>query len=105
MEDYLVREIQTIVEKEPDATVAVITRRNRELERVLRLLESNDIAVSSERSIDIFHHPIGSVFFDLLTYLSDQSRIDALSRTVAVGMWGLSYKQSIDLIKLIKFII
>ncbi len=101
-EEYFVREIKKITVKEPNASVAIITRRNRELERVLRLLESNDIAVSSERSIDIFHHPVGSAFFDLITYLSDFSRIDALSRTISVGMWGLAFGQSIELARMVK---
>lgn len=102
MEEYLVRELQIIKKKEPNATVAIITRRNRELERVLRLLETHDIPVSSERSVDIFHHPVGRAFFDLLQYISDPSRVDALASTIAVGMWGLSHKESIDLIRALK---
>ncbi len=98
MEQYMISEIQKIIKKEPNATIALITRRNRELERVLRLLESYEIPVSSERSVDIFHHPVGSIFFDLIEYLVDQTRVDALSRTVALGMWGLSYKQSLEVV-------
>ena len=102
MEDYLVGELKNIVSSEPESTVAIITRRNRELERVLRLLETNDILVSSERSVDIFHHPIGRAFFDLLEFIADPSRMDALISTIVVGMWGLSYKESLDLVAKIK---
>jgi DNA helicase II / ATP-dependent DNA helicase PcrA len=102
MEEYLVEEIKKIIERESKASIAIITRRNRELERVLRLLESNGIPVSSERSVDIFHHPIGSIFFDLIGYISDPTRVDLLSQTVNVGMWGLSYEESIELIHKLK---
>ncbi|MDE2041427.1 MAG: ATP-dependent helicase, partial [Patescibacteria group bacterium] len=98
-ESYLVDQIKTISKGESKATVAVITRRNRDLERVIRLLESNGISVSSERSIDIFHHPIGTVFFDLIEYLVDPSKADALGRTLVAGMWSLEFDQSADLIK------
>ncbi len=71
IEKYLVQELETILKKEPAATVAIITRRNRDLERVIRLLESNHIPVSSERSVDIFHHSVGALFFDLIEFLAD----------------------------------
>ena len=99
IERYLVNELQTITKKEPQATIAIITRKNRDLERVIRLLESNHIPVSSERSVDIFHHPVGSAFFDLIEYLADPSRLDALGRTLAAGMWGLPFGESAALIK------
>ncbi len=97
MEEHLVKEIKKIVEKDKNATITIIVRRNRELEKVLRLLESNHIPVSSERSVDIFHHPLGDVFFELLQYLSDNSRTDALARTVVLGMWNLSLSKSLEL--------
>ncbi len=106
MEDYLVKELRSILENNSktgvESTVAIITRRNRDLERVLKLLESNHIPVSSERSVDIFHHPVGTIFFDLIEYLSDPSKEDALARTLVAGMWGISFDDSIILIKLLK---
>jgi len=99
IEQYLVGELQTIVEREPKATVAIITRRNRELERILHVLELHGIPVSSERSIDIFAHPIGSVFFDLMEYLADPLRTDALARTMIAGMWGLTLEDAATLIR------
>ncbi len=102
IEKYLVDNLRNIIKKEPDATVAIITRRNRELERVLRLLESNNIPVSSERSLDIFHHPIGVAFFDLVEYLIDPSRFDFLAKTLVVGMWGVSFQDSVEIIRALR---
>jgi DNA helicase-2/ATP-dependent DNA helicase PcrA len=101
-EDYLVHELKKISDTEPNATVAIITRRNRELERVLRLLESNNVPVSSERSVDIFHHPVGVAFFDLIEYITDPSRLDSLGKTIIAGLWDLSFEQSVVLIRAIR---
>ena len=101
-EKYLIKELRNISKNEPKATVAIITRRNRELERVIRVLESNNIPVSSERSLDIFHHPIGMAFFDLIEYIVDPSRVDALAKTLAIGMWGLSFGKAVEIIRLLR---
>jgi len=102
IESYLVKELQSIIENEPESTVAIITRRNRDLERIIRLLESAHIPISSERSVDIFHHPVGATFFDLLEYLNDSSQVDALGRTIAAGLWNLSFDDSVLINKLLR---
>ena len=51
IENYLVSELEKILKKETAATVAVITRRNRDLERVIRLLEMNHIPRSYRISL------------------------------------------------------
>ncbi|MDD5165683.1 MAG: ATP-dependent DNA helicase [Candidatus Pacebacteria bacterium] len=99
IEAQLVKELKEITEKEPGATVAIITRRNRDLERVIRLLESAHVPVSSERSVDIFHHPIGATFFDILEYLNDPSHVDSLGRTLVAGLWNISFENVAVLIK------
>jgi hypothetical protein len=66
------------------------------------LVELHGIEASSERSIDIFHHPVGNLFFDLLEFTLDPSRIDLLAKTVTAGLWGLSFSESISLIHKIK---
>jgi DNA helicase-2/ATP-dependent DNA helicase PcrA len=101
-EAYLVHELRDLMKGEPKATIAVIVRRNRELERVIRLLEFNRIPVSSERSVDIFTHPAGVPFFDMIQYLVDPTRTDALARTCMAGLWGLSFEGSIETSKLLK---
>jgi len=102
IESYLIKQLKEISLKEPEATIAIITRRNRDLERIIRLLESAHIPVSSERSVDIFHHPVGATFFDLIEYLYDSSRVDALGRTIAAGLWHLSFDDSILINKLLR---
>ncbi len=112
IEKYLVQQLKAIMGLDGGTigggadlnlpTVAIITRRNRDLERVLRLLESNGIPVSSERSVDIFHHPVGATFFDLIEYLSDPSKNDSLARTLAAGMWRLSFEDSAALIRMLR---
>lgn len=99
MEGYLVEKIREILKSDKDATVAVITRRNRDLERVIRVFESNLIPVSSQRSVDIFHHPVGAMFFELCEFLADQTRFDSLAKTIAAGMWNLPFDDRINFIK------
>lgn len=99
IERELVLRLRSILESEPEATIAIITRRNRDLERVIRLLESAHVPVSSERSVDIFHHPVGAIFFDLIEYLVDPSKSEALGRTLAAGLWNLPFEDSAKLIK------
>ena len=98
---HLIRELKAIEENNSQSTVAIIVRRNRDVDRIIRLLESNKISFSSERSIDIFTHPIGRLFFDLIEYISDQTRLDALARTVSAQMWNMRFEDSIRLIKLL----
>jgi DNA helicase-2/ATP-dependent DNA helicase PcrA len=108
IENYLVNELRKLTKEESNATVAIIVRRNRDLDRVIRLLESHGIPVSSERSVDIFSHPIGRLFFDLISYLADPSRIDALAKTIVAGMWkgpqgvDISYEQRAELVRGLK---
>ncbi len=99
MESYLVDELKRISSDEPDSSIAIITKRNRDLERVIKLLEFNSIPVSSERSVDIFHHPIGVTFFDLITYVHENDKYEYLARTLTTGMWGLNFDESIALSK------
>jgi DNA helicase-2/ATP-dependent DNA helicase PcrA len=102
MEKYLVETVGRIGLDDPKANIAVITRRNRELERVLRIFEDYGLKASSERSVDIFHHPIGAMFFDLLRFLSDPTDVSSLSRTIVSGMWGISFGKSIEIIRSLK---
>jgi DNA helicase-2/ATP-dependent DNA helicase PcrA len=99
IELHLVNELRALIEKEPKATVAIIVRRNRDLDRVIRLLESHHIPVSSERSVDIFSHPVGRLFFDLIEYLIDSSKTDALARTVIAGMWSIPFEKGTEVVK------
>ncbi|HEY4511242.1 MAG TPA: ATP-dependent DNA helicase [Candidatus Paceibacterota bacterium] len=98
-EAYLGEELQRITKEEPQASVAILTKTNRDLERVLRFLEKKGVPVASERNIDIFKHPIGNLFFEIIEFLSDGTRVDSLSKTLSAGLWGLSFEQSVECIK------
>src|SRR5574343_1397743 len=99
MESYLIDDVKRISEKEKDKTIAIIVRRNRDLDRIISIFEHNNIPLSSERSIDIFNHPIGRLFFDLIEYISDRTKIDLLSKTIVSGMWDISFDRSIEILR------
>ncbi len=98
-EDYLVKKVASLTKQFPQETIAIIVKKNRDLDRIIRILEANDIKVSSERTVDIFNHPIGQLFFDLIEYIVDPSRIDALAKTIALGLWGISIEEAATLIR------
>ncbi len=97
MEYYLVEELKKIVKEEPESSVAIITRRNRDLEKVIKILEFSGVPVSSERSVDIFHHPIGVIFFSLIEFVYDNASYESLAKTLSTGMWELDFDKSISL--------
>lgn len=101
-ENFLLNEIKSLLDKDNKISIAIITRRNKELDKIIRLFEKTNIPVSSERSIDIFHHPIGSLFFDLLSYINDPRLTDKLSKTILFGLWNIDFDNSIKIIKDIK---
>lgn len=102
VEKYFLDKLREIMEQEPHSSVAIITRRNRDLERVIALLEAEHIPVSSQRSVDIFRHPVGAAFFELLEYLCDESRVDSLAKTISAGMWGLSFEDLTFLVRALR---
>lgn len=102
MEAHLIHEVKRLRTEKPQASIAVIVRRNRELERVLALFERAGVSVSSERSVDIFAHPMGRVFFDLVEYCADPSRTDALARAMVAGCFGLSLVAAAELLRELK---
>jgi len=80
-------------------TVAIIVRRNRDLDRIIRLCEFHGIPISSERSVDIFNHPVGRLFFDLLEYIIDPTRVDLVANTIVAGMWGIDFATGTEIIR------
>ena len=101
-EEYLAKEINQITLKDPEASIAIITRKNRELEDIIRALTERGIKVSSERVINIFSHPVGLVFFSLIGFLNDSSETELLSRTIASGLWHLNFESETEAIKALK---
>lgn len=101
-ERYLVDELVRIRDREPARTVALITRTNRDVERLIVLLEKHGIPAASERGADIFSHPIGILFFDLIRYLADPSEVEALARTMIQGLWNLSFTDQARLTRIVR---
>ncbi|KND48233.1 MAG: DNA helicase II / ATP-dependent DNA helicase PcrA [Parcubacteria bacterium C7867-006] len=99
---FLVNELLKITENDPEATVAVILRWNRDVDYVLSLCEANGIKASAERGADVFASPIGVLYFKILEYLNDPSKTEALAETIAGGLWGLDFAKSNELIKKIR---
>ncbi len=99
---YLIDEIKTVLQNHPTKTIAIITRRNREIEHLLRLCERHDILASAERGIDIFSHPLGVLFFALIEFLADPGAIEALAKTIAGGLWNLNFETQTRLIRSVR---
>ena len=87
---------------EEGATCAVIVRRNRDVERVASLCDAYGIPAVSERGINIFIHPIGALFFELIDFISDPSQTESLAVTLAAGLWGIPFSRASTLIRLVK---
>lgn len=101
-EKFLVENISKILKNESHAQIAIITRRNREIEKLLGLLEENNIKAKAERGADIFSHPVGVLFFALLEFLSNPEKIEFLAQTIAGGLWDLEFENQVSLIKQIR---
>lgn len=100
--EHLAKEIRDILQKEKGSTVAVITKTNRDLERVVRFLEDKEIPVASERTVRIFEHPIGTLFFTLIEFLADPTRTEALAKTLAAGLWNVPFESRVECIRALK---
>jgi len=98
-DDYLVKKLKEIQGEKPESTVAVIVRKNREVEHILSLCENHNIKVSAERGTDIFTHSVGSLYFDLLEYVIDPTKIENLANTIAVGLWDIDFTKGTELIR------
>ena len=99
IEEHLVQELKQQLTKKDKESTAIIVKTNKDLERVIRLLENHNIPVSSLRNVNIFNHPVAMVFFDLVKFFLDPSDIESLSRTIVSGLWDLSFDESISIIK------
>lgn len=101
-ENFLVEKIKGFAKSNPDKTIAVIVRKNREVEQIFYLLQKSGLDVSAESGADIFSHPIGQIFFSLIEFLADPSKIEALAETLAGGLWSFSFSKRAMLIKSIR---
>ncbi len=98
-DEYMVEQIQNIIEKQPEKVSAVIVRRNSDVQRVLALLEQNNIPASAERGSDIFSDSVGLLTFSLLEFLMDPSKTESLAYCLGGGLWQLPIDDRVRLIK------
>lgn len=101
-EGWLVEKIKIIRDKDEEKTIAVITRGNRDVSKLLGILEANNIEAKAERGTDIFAHPLGRIYFSLLEYLINPENVESLAETIAHGLWDLDFKKQTELIKIIR---
>jgi DNA helicase-2/ATP-dependent DNA helicase PcrA len=96
-DSYLIGELKKVSKTEEKT--AVIVRWNRDVQYVLDLCQRNGIPASAERGADIFSHPLGALYFNLLQYLIDPTYVEGLAETLGAGLWNLSFQKSVELIK------
>lgn len=99
-EVILVERLKNIKEEDPESTIAIIVRRNSDVERLLTTLEESGIPAQAEKGANIFEHPIGQMYFALIDFLADPSKIESLADTFARGLWQLSFADQTKLIAL-----
>ncbi len=100
----LVERLKQFIAKNPssDLTAAVIVRRNRDVERIATLCEAHGVYAASERGVNVFLHPIGALFFELIRFLDDPSQAESLATTLASGLWNMEFVRSAELIRSVK---
>ncbi len=99
---YLVAKLKELQASKPEDKIAVIVRLNRDVRRVLSLLERNGLSAAAERGADLFAYPLGFLYFSLLEYLADPSRAESLAACVAGGLWDFNIETRASVIKDIK---
>ncbi|MDP3996322.1 MAG: ATP-dependent DNA helicase [bacterium] len=102
MENYLISETKKILKEDKGSEVAIITRTNNDLDKIIRLFNMSDVPFSAERNIDIFSSPLGSLFLDCLEFAADSSKTEALARSLSGGAWNVSFEDRIRLIRGLK---
>jgi DNA helicase-2/ATP-dependent DNA helicase PcrA len=98
-EKYLMCELRRIQKEEPEKTVAVISRTNKDVDRIVQRAEEEEVKISAERSIDIFSHPVGNLFFSLISFMQDPLDTESMSKTLIAGLWEKSFAEAITLVK------
>ncbi|MEX0931395.1 MAG: ATP-dependent DNA helicase [Candidatus Paceibacterota bacterium] len=83
-------------------TIAVIVRKNSEVDFVTNFMREQGISASAERSVDVLSHPLSVLVFELCRVVIDPSDFEALGKTVAKGLWGLSFEQKVEVLQKIK---
>ncbi len=98
-EEFLISRLNGLLKVEKEAEIALIVRTNDAVARLKRLCESRGIEVVSVRNVDIFDHPTGRLFFDLLSAVVNPLDNESLGRTITAGLWDLSIENQIETLK------
>ncbi len=102
-EHFLFEEIKKLqVYKDDHYTVAVIVKKNKEVDRLVAMAERLGVPLVAERSVDIFSHPIGALFFSLLDVVQDPLDTEALGKTIVSGLWDFDFKTAVAALKELK---
>jgi DNA helicase II / ATP-dependent DNA helicase PcrA len=101
-ETYLIEKLRELLKNDKLATTAIIVRKNSEVAKIFSLLEEAGIPATAERGANIFSHPVGSLYFSLLEFLSNPGNIEALAETFVGGLWGLNFQNQAKFIKLVR---
>ncbi|HWA64709.1 MAG TPA: ATP-dependent helicase, partial [Candidatus Paceibacterota bacterium] len=101
-DEYLIEQLQTIIQNHPKQTTAIITRRNSDLQRILSLLDQHGIPAYAERGTDIFADPFGRLFFSLIDFLANPAHVESLAQCIAGGLWDFTVNDRVRLIKLLR---
>ncbi len=101
-DDYIVKRIKEIEKEDPEVSIAIILRKNREVEHILSVCERNGINASAERGVNIFESGVGTLFFDILEFINDPTNIEALSSTVVRGLWDMDFQKSLNFINKVR---
>ncbi len=101
-DEYVVKRIKDIEKEDGEASIAIIVRKNREVEHILSVCDRNGIDASAERGVNIFESPTGTLFFDILEFVNDPTNIEAISSTVVRGLWGMDFQKSLNFINKVR---
>jgi DNA helicase-2/ATP-dependent DNA helicase PcrA len=102
IEQHLVNRLKKIIAEEKEATVAVIVRTNEEVGRIYDIIDRAGLSAAAERNIDALSHPLGVLFLELLRAVNDPGDLENLAKTVAGGLWNLSFAEAAAAIREIR---
>lgn len=99
-EAYLFNELKKV--EKMGKSVAVIVKKNREIDRLVALGERTGVPISAERSVDIFSHPVGVLFFSLMEAVRNPLDTEALGKTLVAGLWDFDFAKAVEALKELK---
>ncbi len=94
---YIAREIERLIKEGRDpSTIAVITRRHKELEDIARVLVAANVPIIYERKQNVFEEPHINLLLDMARFIAsvirrgDRESDEYLPHILSAPVWGLS---------------